>query len=118
MIPPNKYLTISGQTLHLTEQVQRRGIRVPIDFFFHSLADELQQRAIGIILSGTGGDGTLGVREIKAAGGMVMVQTPESAEFDGMPCSAIKTGVADYVLPVDEMPEVLIRFVPHPCVDG
>ena len=74
VIPPKKYLTISGETLQLTEQVERRGVRVPIDFFFRSLADDQQERAIGIILSGTGSDGTLGVREIKAAGGMVMVQ--------------------------------------------
>ncbi len=75
VIPPNRYLAISGEKLHLTEPLERRGLRVPIDFFFRSLADDQQQRAIGIVLSGTGTDGTQGVREIKAAGGMVMAQT-------------------------------------------
>lgn len=118
VIPPNKYLTMSGDTLHLTVPVERRGIRVPIDFFLRSLADDQQQRAIGIILSGTGSDGTLGVREIKAAGGMVMVQDPESAQYDGMPRSAIAAGVVDYVLPVDKMPDVLVRYVQHWYVNG
>ena len=118
VIPPNRYLTISGQRLHLTEPIERRGVRVPIDFFFRSLANEQQERAIGIILSGTGTDGTLGVREIKAAGGMVMVQTPETAQFDGMPSSAIGTGVVDYVLPIEKMPAALIRYVRHWYVNG
>jgi two-component system CheB/CheR fusion protein len=118
VIPPNKYLTISGQTLQLTEPVQRRGVRVPIDFFFRSLADDQQERAIGIILSGTGSDGTLGAREIKAAGGMVMVQDPDSAQYDGMPRSAIAAGVADYVLPVEKMPEMLVGYVQHWYVHG
>ena len=93
-------------------------MRVPIDFFFRSLADDQQQRAIGIILSGTGSDGTLGIREIKAGGGMVMVQTPETAQYDGMPRSAIATGVVDYVLPVEKMPDMLIRYVQHWYVNG
>ncbi len=118
VIPPKKYLTISGQTLQLTEQAERRGVRVPIDYFFRSLADDQQERSVGIVLSGTGSDGTLGVREIKAAGGMVMAQTPDSAQFDGMPRSAIAAGVVDYVLPVEEMPDVLVRYVRHRYVKG
>ncbi len=118
VIPPNKYLTISGQTLHLTDPVERRGVRVPIDFFFRSLADDQQERAIGIILSGTGTDGTLGAREIKAAGGMVMAQAPEFAQYDGMPRSVIASGAVDYVLPVEKMSEVLGRYARHWYVNG
>ncbi len=118
VIPPNAYLTMSGETLHLSEPAERRGLRMPIDFFFRSLADDQQERAIGIILSGSGTDGTLGVREIKAAGGMVMVQTPETTGFDGMPRSAIGTGMVDYVSPIEKMPEVLSRYVRHWYVNG
>ncbi|MBC7822232.1 MAG: PAS domain S-box protein, partial [Planctomycetaceae bacterium] len=90
----------------------------PIDFFFRSLADDQQHRAIAIVLSGTGSDGTRGVREIKAAGGMVMAQTPETAQHDGMPRSAIATGVVDFVLPIDQMPDRLLRYVRHGYVSG
>ncbi|MGH8515080.1 MAG: chemotaxis protein CheB, partial [Gammaproteobacteria bacterium] len=113
VIPPNAYLTISGETLHLSEPAERRGLRVPVDFFFRSLADDQQERAIGIILSGSGTDGTFGVREIKAAGGMVMVQSPETTAFDGMPRSAINTGMVDYVATVENMPQVLVGYVRH-----
>jgi two-component system CheB/CheR fusion protein len=113
VIPPNAYITISGERLHLTVPVEHRGLRVPIDFFFRSLADDQQERAIGILLSGTGTDGTLGVREIKAAGGMIMVQSPETAQYDGMLRSAIGTGVVDFVLPIGRMPETLLRYVRH-----
>lgn len=111
-------LTISGETLHLTEPLQRRGLRVPIDFFFRSLANGQQQKAIGIILTGTGTDGTQGVREIKAAGGMVMVQAPETAQYDGMVRSAIDTDVVDYVIPIEKMPDVLMKYVQHSSVIG
>ncbi len=118
VIPPNKYLTISGKTLHLTEPVQRRGVRVPIDFFFRSLADDQREQAIGVILTGSGTDGTLGVREIKAGGGMIVVQKPETAQFDNMPRSAIATGIVDHVVPIEEMPDVLIGYVRHWYVNG
>jgi two-component system CheB/CheR fusion protein len=118
VIAPNCYLTVSGQTLHLTEPVKIRGVRVPIDFFFRSLADDQQNRAIAIILTGTGSDGTLGAREIKAAGGLVLVQSPESAEHGGMPRSAINADVADRVLAIREMPAVLLGYVKHWYVNG
>ncbi len=95
VIPPNRYLTISGGTLHLTAPPERRGLRVPIDFFLRSLAQDQQERGIGIIFSGTGTDGTLGVRKIKAAGGIVLVQSPETCQFDGMPRSAIEHQIAE-----------------------
>ena len=118
VIPPNRYLAISGDTLHLTEPPERRGMRLPIDFFFRSLADDRQQRAIGIVLTGTGSDGAQGVREIKAAGGMVLAQSPETAQHDGMPRSAIATGVVDFVLPIAQMPDRLLRYVQHGYVKG
>ncbi|MCK9174864.1 MAG: PAS domain-containing protein [Desulforhopalus sp.] len=90
-----------------------RGQRLPIDFFFRSLAQDQHERAIGIVLSGTGSDGSMGVRAIKDAGGMVMVQNPESTEYDGMPRSALATGLVDYELPPAEMPARLIAYVTH-----
>ena len=101
IIPPNRDMQLSNGALHLLEPSLARGIRLPIDFFFRSLAQDQHERAICIVLSGTGSDGTLGVRAVKGEGGMVMVQTPESTEYDGMPRSAIATGMVDFVLPPD-----------------
>ncbi|HET8685702.1 MAG TPA: chemotaxis protein CheB, partial [Methanosarcina sp.] len=111
VIPPNKDLLYRDGTLHTTEPVARHGHRTPIDFFFRSLAEGMKEKAIGIVLSGTGSDGTLGIRAIKAEGGMVMAQTPESSEYDSMPRSVIETGLADYILPPKEMPAQLIAYV-------
>lgn len=113
IIPPNRDLAFLNGTLQLLEPVLPRGQHLPIDFFFRSLAQDLHERAICIILSGTGRDGTLGARAVKGEGGMVMAQKPESAEFDGMPCSVIATGLVDYVLPVSEMPAALIAYATH-----
>jgi two-component system CheB/CheR fusion protein len=118
VIPPNRYLAISGVKLRLSAPLERRGLRVPIDFFFRSLAEEQREGAIGVLLSGTGSDGTSGVREIKAAGGMVIVQAPETTAWDGMLRSAIATGVVDHILPVEKMPAVLTRYVKHWYVNG
>lgn len=111
VIPPNTSLAIEDTTLHLGEPVLHRGMRMPMDHFFRSLAADRQHGAIGIVLSGTGTDGTLGINEIKGAGGMVMAQSPETAEYDGMSRSAIASGSVDHVLPVAEMPEVLLKYV-------
>jgi two-component system CheB/CheR fusion protein len=113
IIPPNHDLALLGGGLQLLEPTAPRGQRLPIDFFFRSLAQDQRERAIGIVLSGTGSDGTLGVRAIKDAGGMVMAQTPESTEFDGMPRSAINTGVVDYQLSATDMPAQLITYVKY-----
>ncbi len=113
LIPPKHNLSIFHGKLLLSEQESMRGINLPIDFFFRSLADDQADKAVGIILSGTGSDGVRGVRAIKEAGGMVMVQSEDSARFDGMPRSAISTGVADFVLPPSEMPKKLISFARH-----
>ena len=99
VIPPNQYLGIRDGVLFLAEPVKQDGIRMPIDFFFRSLAEDRQQRAIGILFSGAGSDGTLGVRAIRGGGGLVVAQDPQTAQFDTMPRSAIATGLVDYVLP-------------------
>jgi two-component system CheB/CheR fusion protein len=108
IIPPDRDMAFLNGTLQLLEPSAPRGQRLPIDFFFHSLAQDQHQRAICIVLSGTGSDGTLGVRAIKSEGGMAMAQTPDSAEYDGMPRSAINTGLVDYELPPADMPVQLM----------
>jgi two-component system CheB/CheR fusion protein len=113
IIPPNRDMALINGTLQLLDPDAPRGQRLPIDFFFRSLAQDQHERAIGIVLSGTGSDGTVGVRSIKSEGGMVMVQTPETTEFDGMPRSVIATGLADYMLPPAEMAAKLIAYVAH-----
>jgi two-component system CheB/CheR fusion protein len=113
IIPPNRDMAFLNGALQLLEQTAPRGRRLPIDFFFGSLAQDQHERAICIILSGTGSDGTQGIRVIKDEGGMVMVQNPESTEYDGMPRSAIATGLTDYVLPPAEMPAQLMAYVAH-----
>ena len=110
IIPPGHDMAFLGGALQLLEPSAPRGQRMPIDFFFRSLAQDQRERAIGIVLSGTGSDGTLGVRAIKGEGGMVMVQHPASTEYDGMPRSALGTGLVDYELPPAEMPPQLIAY--------
>jgi two-component system CheB/CheR fusion protein len=113
VIPPKKDLSLMHGKLHLAEPSEPRGLRLPIDSFFRSLAEDQHERAICIVLSGTGTDGTLGLKAIKAEGGMVMAQSPESAAYDGMPSNAIATGLVDYVLPPGKMPEQLMSFAQH-----
>ena len=113
IIPPNRDMALVNGALQLLEPTLARGIRLPIDFFFRSLAQDQHERAICIVLSGTGSDGALGVRAVKGEGGMVMAQTPESTEYDGMPRSAIATGMVDFVLPPNEMPAQLLAYVAH-----
>jgi chemotaxis methyl-accepting protein methylase/PAS domain-containing protein len=111
VIPPNKDLSILHGTLHLLEPTASRGLRLPIDFFFKHLADDQKERSVAIILSGMGSDGTLGVSAIKEKLGMVMVQDIRSAKADGMPRSAISTGLVDYVAPVEHLPAKLMDYV-------
>jgi len=113
IIPPNRDMAFLNGSLQLLEPSAPRGQRLPIDFFFRSLAQDQHERAICIVLSGTGSDGTQGVRAIKGEGGMVMVQNPASTEYDGMPRSAIATGLVDYELPPAEMPAQLIAYAAH-----
>ncbi len=111
VIPPNRDMSILHGVLHLLEPAAPRGLRLPIDFFLRSLALDQQERSIGVILSGMGSDGTLGLRAIKEKSGVVLVQEPTSAKFDGMPRSAIDAGLADIVAPVDELPGKIMAYL-------
>ncbi len=110
VIPPNKDMSLLHGTLHLFVPKAPRGLRLPIDFFFRSLADDRRDEAIGVILSGMGSDGTLGMRAIKEKAGLTLVQSPETAKFDGMPRSAIDAGVVDIVAPAEDLPGRIIDF--------
>jgi len=111
VIPPNKSMSILKGELYLFGPVEPRGLRLPIDIFFRSLAIDQQEKSIGIILSGMGSDGTLGVKAIKENNGLVLVQDPDSAKFDGMPHSASQAVIADVVAPADQLPEKLIALL-------
>lgn len=113
VIPPNKDMSLLHGVLHLLEPRAPRGLRLPINFFFSSLADDLKERSIGVILSGMGSDGTTGLRAIREVGGLALVQEPATAKFDGMPKSAIDAGLADIVAPAEELPGKIIGFVRH-----
>ncbi len=117
IIPPRKNLRMFHGKLLLSDQERNeRGINLPIDVFLSSLAEDQGEKAVGIVLSGTGSDGARGIRSIKEAGGTVLVQAPDTARFDGMPRAAMSTGMADFVLPVAEMPPRLLAFATHPYV--
>ena len=110
IIPPGRDMAFANGRLQLLDPVLPHGQRLPIDFLFRSLADDQGERAIGIVLAGTGSDGSAGVRAIKGAGGMVMAQDPDTAAYNGMPRSAIATGLVDYVLAPQEMAAQLIAY--------
>ncbi|NEO29941.1 MAG: hypothetical protein F6K36_05715 [Symploca sp. SIO3C6] len=120
LIPPGKNLILDNNHLHLLEQEERNrhGLNFPIDIFLESLARSYAERAIGIILSGTGSDGTNGLRAINEAGGLAMVQDPITAEFDGMPRTAIATGVVDQVLSPQALAQVINQLVRSPLEAG
>ena len=111
---PDYNVVIMSQTFHMLTPIRTHGINLPIDCFFRALAEERAEKAICIILSGTGTDGTLGLKAIKGAGGMTMVQAEPS--YDGMPKSAINTGQVDFVLMVDKIPDALLKYVRHPYI--
>ncbi len=113
VIPPNRDMTLHEGHLHLREPGQRRGLRLPIDTFFRSLAEDRRDRAIGVVLSGTGSDGTLGLKAIKGEGGLTVTQDPATAKYDGMPNRAVDTGLIDYIRPPAEMPAAIIAYAQH-----
>jgi len=113
VIPPNKDLSIQRGKLRLLEPRVLRGLRLPIDAFFKALADDQHERAIGVILSGMGSDGTLGLRAIKENAGLAVAQSPESAQFDSMPRSAIDAGLADIVAPPRVLWEKILAYLKH-----
>ncbi|RJQ43349.1 MAG: PAS domain-containing protein [Nitrospiraceae bacterium] len=114
LIPPDKNIAILHGTLQLIEPAERRGLRHPIDYFFRTLAEDQGEKAVAIILSGTGTEGTLGIKAVKGEGGLVIVQDPKTAKYDGMPRSAITTDMVDYILPPANMPEMLMKFLSRP----
>ena len=114
--PPNKNVAVFNGVLHLMEFIKTGVVNMPIDFFFRSLSEDWGEKAVAIILSGTASDGTLGIKAIKGGGGMVMVQDPDTAKYDGMPRSAIETGLVDFILTVEKMPERLIGYAKHPVL--
>ena len=113
VIPPNKDMSILHGVLHLFEPSSPRGLRLPIDFFLRSLAEDRKEMSIGVILSGMGSDGTIGLRAIKEKAGVVLVQEPTTAKFDSMPRSAIEAGLADLIAPVDQLPEKILGYLRH-----
>jgi len=113
VIPPNKTMSILKGVLHLHKPVETRGQRLPIDFFFSSLAEDRKNLAVGLILSGMGSDGSLGVRVIKEKNGIAMVQDPGSAKFDSMPRNAIDSVPVDIVALPKDLPDRLIEFLKH-----
>ncbi|MEJ6981793.1 CheR family methyltransferase [Pedobacter sp. P351] len=116
MIPPNKDMGIHNGKLLLLKPAMPNGYRLPIDYFFKSLAEDQWNRAVGIVFSGMGSDGETGLRMIKEKLGIVIVQEPGTAQYDSMPRAAINTSLADFILPPEEMPIKLIQFLNHPLM--
>ena len=110
VIPPNRHLVISGHELHVGPRPEDRSQFNPIDAFLFSLARSAGRRAVGVVLSGTASDGAIGIRDIKAAGGLTIAQTPQTAKYDGMPRAAIATGMVDLVLPPEQIATQLAEF--------
>jgi two-component system CheB/CheR fusion protein len=115
LIPPKQSITIFHHKLYLTER-ETGLLYLPIDIFFQSLAEDLGEKSIGVILSGTGSDGARGIRAIKEKGGLVIVQDEQSAKFDGMPRSAIATNLVDYILQPENMVREMLNYIQHPCL--
>ena len=107
VIPPGTYLSVVGGALRLSQPQARHGARLPFDFLLHSLAQDCGARAVCVILSGSGADGSLGLKAVKQQGGFIIAQDPDEAGYDGMPRSAIRTGMVDLVLPVAKIPDAL-----------
>ncbi len=118
VIAPDCSLTVADGVLQLTKPAEKRGHRHPVDVLFRSLAADQGERAIAIVLSGTGSNGTDGLKEVRAAGGLILVQDPATAKYDGMPTSAIRAGMADHTLAPEEMPDVLMRYLRHAYIAG
>ena len=118
VIPPNQDLGIREGVLYLAETVRQRGIPMPIDFFLRTLAEDRQERAVCVLLSGAGSDGTMGVRAIRGAGGLTLAQDPETAQYGDLPRSAIATRLVDRILRPEQMPEAVVDYLQQPYVRG
>lgn len=113
IIPPNADVSLLHGVLHLLEPVEKHGLRLPIDFFFRSLADDRREQSIGVILSGMGSDGMLGLSAMKEQAGLALVQLPSSAKFDSMPLSAINSGLADITDTPEHLPGKILEYLRH-----
>ncbi|HEX3870266.1 MAG TPA: chemotaxis protein CheB, partial [Pirellulales bacterium] len=118
VIRPGRTLTIHDGALHLGEPLEKPGHRHPVDDFFRSLAEEQRERAVCVIMSGMGSNGTAGSQAIKAVGGLCIAQDPDTAKFPSMPRALIDSGYADSILKPDEIPEFLSRYIKHPYIHG
>jgi two-component system CheB/CheR fusion protein len=116
-IPPSQYLGIRDGILYLAEPVMEHGIRLPIDFFIRSVAEDRQERAIGFLFSGAGSDGAIGIRAVRGAGGLTIAQD-DTAQFPEMPRSAVATGMVDLVLRPDQMPKAVTEYLQQPYIRG
>jgi two-component system CheB/CheR fusion protein len=116
VIPPQAYLSVRDGRLRLSAPAAPHGARLPFDFFLHSLAEEYGERAVCVVLSGTGADGSTGLKAVGERGGLVIAQDPAEAAYDGMPRNAIATGSVHLVLSVAQIPDALLRYSRHPCV--
>lgn len=114
VIPPRKFIEVLDQRIRIVDQPDLHGTRQAIDHLFRSLADAYKSKSVGLIFSGTGSDGTAGLRALKAAGGLSIVQHPDSAEYPGMPESAIDAGVVDEILAVEDISRLLLKYAAHP----
>jgi two-component system CheB/CheR fusion protein len=110
VIPPGTYLSVGGGALHLSEPQARHGARLPFDFLLRSLAEEYGERVVGVILSGTAADGSLGLKAVKEKGGLVIAQDPDEAAYDGMPRNAVLTGAVDLILPAAKISDALAKY--------
>ncbi|GGW79353.1 hypothetical protein GCM10007391_10130 [Alteromonas halophila] len=117
ILPPGQYIEVDGYTLNITEQKDQLGSRMAIDHLFRSLANNYKSRAVGLVFSGAGSDGTAGLRTLKAAGGLAIVQNPDSAQYDSMPKTAILAGVVDETMPLEDIPDLLLDYASHPYHD-
>ncbi len=113
VIPPNTSMSILKGVLHLFEPIESRGLRLPIDFFMRSLADDQQEKSIGVILSGMGSDGSIGLQAIKEKNGIVLVQEPSTAKYDSMPRNAMESVIVDIVAPPNQLPSLITDFIKH-----
>ena len=118
VIAPQTYLSVRNGALEVSAPLAPHGARLPFDFFLNSLAEEYGERAICVVLSGTGADGSIGLQAVSEQGGLVIAQDPDEAAFDGMPRSAIGTGAVNLVLPSAQIPQAIVRYARHPYVTG
>src|SRR5690606_37730587 len=118
VIPPNRNMSIRHGILYLSAPTAPRGLRLPIDFFLQSLAADLRQRAVAVILSGMGSDGSIGLRAIKENAALAVAQDPDTAAFAPMPRSASETGLVDIVAPAADLPARILAGLARPPEGG